>query len=88
MSREISSDEAVALLRNNGVDVHNISVGGMMMGATWSRERAIETIRAASKIAIEDFRNHRLVVTEASGRVSLFETDDDVVDAFLKERAA
>ena len=79
----ISADEAIPLLWDNGVDIHNMT----FVGACWSREDAINAIKTAKAIYIRDIiPKHRLFVEQSTGRKSYFETDDEKVAAFLKER--
>ena len=80
----VTPDEAISLLWDNGSDVHNIGPSGM--GACWSRDYAIRAIKAAKAITICNWPHHQLHVEEDHGRRSLFETDDEKVEAFLKER--
>lgn len=82
---DLTIDEAISILwRNDAKDVHNLSLGGMMIGATWAFDDAVDAIRKSKRRTFSRMRNHELLVIDAGGRQSLFETDSDAVDALRK----
>ena len=92
----LSVDEALTILWDNTAsraqngerpDVHNISLGGFAIGATWDREAAIARIQSARRLSLyPHHHSHQLLVIEPSGRKSIFENDPEATTRLVASR--
>jgi hypothetical protein len=92
----LSVDEALTILWDNTAsraqngerpDVHNISLGGIAIGATWDREAAIARIQSARRLSLyPHHHSHQLLVIEPSGRKSIFENDPEATTRLVASR--